>query len=254
MFDIFDENIVELKPGWFIRKPVGFTQLDMARCRFDPISILVGTAATASAPATAGIIGAGGAVTAGGVALAGATTLIAGGTIQQGRLAKAQGSAQNKIAQYNAQQLERQSQARMEAASMEESRVARQARLYQGAQRASIAKSGLSLTEGSPLDLQADTAYQFALDRAFTLRSGLIDSQSLQAQGVIQRVEGKWAKGFGKSSAQNSYMQAAGTILGAAYMAGKGASGAGSAGGSSTSGAWTKNQFGNPWGSQWGLP
>ena len=148
--------------------------------------------------------------------------LMAASQIQQGRLAKAQGSAQNKIAQYNAEQLERQAQARMEAAHLQDDRVARQARLFKGAQRASIGKSGLSLSEGSPLDLQADTAYQFALDRAFTLRSGLLDSKSLKAQGTIQGVEGKWAKSYGAASARNSYMQAAGTILGTAYMAGKG--------------------------------
>jgi hypothetical protein len=182
------------------------------------------------------------------VALVAATAAMAAGQIQQGRLAKAEGSARNKIAQYNAEQLERQAQARMEAASMEESRVARQARLYKGAQRASIAKSGLSLTEGSPLDLQADTAYQFALDRAFTLRSGLVDSQSLQAQATIQRVEGKWAKSYGKAVARNSYMQAAGTILGGAYLAGKGMTpGTGTAnyaGGNTSPGLTTATEYG----------
>lgn len=161
--------------------------------------------------------------------LAGGIGLMAAGQIQQGRLASAEGKAQNKIAEANAALLESQAQSRKEVAAMEEQRVSRQQKLFMGRQKAEIGKSGLTMA-GSNVDVVADTAYQFASDRLLTLRSGLIESEYMMGSADIQRTQGKWAKSFGKASAKNSYMQAGGTILSGAYFASKAASaGAGTA-------------------------
>lgn len=147
------------------------------------------------------------------------------GQIREGQLAAAQSKAQNDIAKYNAQQLEREAKSRMEAAHIEADRVSRQARLFKGAQRAAFGKSGLSLSEGSPLEVQADTAYQFAMDRALTLRAGVVDSTRLKNQAAITRVEGKWAQTYGKQQRTTAYMKAGATILGGGYTSYRAGSG-----------------------------
>jgi len=174
--DIFGEEILVLH---------GFSQIDMWSRRFDPVSMLL---------------------------IAG-TGLITYGQIRSGQLAKAQGEAQNKIAEANARQLELERQSRMQAAHLEEERISRQARLFKGAQRARLAKSGLSITSGSAVEVQADTAYQTALDRLLTLQSGVVDSNRLKNQANIQIAEGKWAKSYGNQTANNAYISAAGTSL-----------------------------------------
>lgn len=140
------------------------------------------------------------------------------GSIQEGRLAKAQGDTANKLAQYNARMLEREGESREEAAKLEEERVARQQHLVIGRQLAQMGKSGIGIT-GSSLDSLADTVYQFALDRALTLRSGIYQSQNLRSQAVIQRSRGKYAKKAGRFQFGQSILSAAGAGVSGGYKA-----------------------------------
>lgn len=140
--------------------------------------------------------------------LVGGALLGAAGTIQEGRLAEARGEAENEIAQFNARQLDRQAKARTKASQIQEERVARQEKAFRGQQRAKFAKSGITISEGTPLDVLADTAFQFHLERNLTLRRGLVESSQLKTQGGLLRTQGKLAKGFGKAVKRLSVLKA----------------------------------------------
>jgi hypothetical protein len=196
--------------------------------RYDPVTIaLVGTAASASAgtAATAGIIGAGGAITAAGVGTAAAVAggaLSAFSTIQQGQAAKAQGKAEEKIAEFNADQQRKEAKSRMQAAELKEERVSRQEKITKAEQRVAFAKSGISINESSSLNVLLDTASQFAQDRALTLREGVVGANALNQQASLTIAGGKLASDIGDSKATASMIKAGGTILTTAVTAQKG--------------------------------
>jgi hypothetical protein len=150
---------------------------------------------------------------------------IAGGTataigqIEQGRAAKAQGKAEEKIAQFNALQKEKEAKSRMEAARLEEEKVSRREKIFKAEQRVRFPKGGVTLA-GSPLDFLAETAGEFATERALTLREGLIQSGQLKSQASILRAGGKLSAQLGKSRQKASFLQAGGTILSTASTVG----------------------------------
>ena len=117
---------------------------------------------------------------------------------------------------------------------LEDSRISRQARMFKGKQTAAFAKSGLLIAGGSSLEILADTAYQFAMDRALNLRSGLLESQYLVGQANIQTAQGKWAERYGREQKRTAYINAAGTILSSGFAASQG-------GGSTAAGAGSPN-------------
>lgn len=141
------------------------------------------------------------------------------GQIEEGRIAKAQGSFEHKLALRNQQALEREAKAEKAASRLEESRVARKQKIVMAAQRAILAKSGVGLA-GATTSVLADTAFQFFLDRNLVLRGGLIRARELIERGRIGVAKGKWAKTLGKEAARLSYIKAAGTILGGASSTG----------------------------------
>ena len=170
--------------------------------RFDPITMGILTAVGGGSAATGAlIVGAG---------------ITAAGQIQQGRVAKAQGKATEKIQRYNAELAEREGKARMEASKLEERRVARQEKMFRGEQRARFAKAGISISEGTPIDVLADTAAQFAIDRNLTLRQGLTGQQQAKGQTAIFSAQGQQAKAIGRANQRLSYFNVAGTTLMAA--------------------------------------
>ena len=134
----------------------------------------------------------------------------AASSIQEGQVANAQGKASNDIAELNASNLERQAAARREAATLEDTRQVRRSEMALGSQ---IARGGASGAV-SDVDVLADTAFQFAMDRNLILRQGLVESQGLLGQAGMMRAQGKFAKKVGKHKRTTSYVKAGGTILG----------------------------------------
>ena len=138
------------------------------------------------------------------------SALAAASTVQQGRLAEARGEAENEIAQFNARQLDRQAKARVKASQIQEERVSREEKAFRGQQRAKFAKSGIAISDGTPLDVLADTAFQFHLERNLTLRQGIVEGSQLRTQAGLSREKGKLAKGFGKAQKRVSIIKAFG--------------------------------------------
>jgi len=154
------------------------------------------------------------------IAMLGGSAMMAGSQIQEGRIASAQGKAEEKIAKFNAVQKEREARSRMEAASIQEERVAKQEKIVKAEQRAAFAKSGITL-EGSPLGLLAETAGEFARERALTLREGMIQSGQLKSEASILRAGGKLSAQLGKAQRTASFIKAGGTMLSAFGTVGK---------------------------------
>ena len=177
-------ELIELKPGWVIRKPIGFTWLDMARYRFDPITILL---------------------------IAGGS-LVAASQVQQGRAARQTGRTQEAIAQRNALLAERQAEAEQQAAVEAAKQQEREGKALKGRQRAAIAKAGV-LSRGTPLSVLVETAENLEADRLTILREGAISAAQRRGQAGIFRAQGAAAKARGKAAGRAANLAAAGTIL-----------------------------------------
>jgi hypothetical protein len=146
--------------------------------------------------------------------------LVAGGAlsgasmIQQGRIQKAQGETQEKIAEYNADQARKQGEARLEASKIEATRVSRKERIVSAMNIARSAKSGISLSESpSTIEAMADVAYQFHLDRNLITQGGMQDFLSAEGQSSLLRAEGAFAKEQGRMAQTASFVGAAGQGL-----------------------------------------
>jgi len=145
--------------------------------------------------------------------------MMAAGAIQEGRIAEAQGRFAERIALRNQQALERQAKAEMEAAGIEEARVAREEKIFKARQRAAIGKTGIGLA-GATLSVLTDTAYQFSMERNLILRRGMVVGRELRERGGIIAAEGKWARTMGRQAKRLSYFRAGGSILGSVGTAG----------------------------------
>ncbi|MHC5062295.1 MAG: hypothetical protein ACYTFK_14660 [Planctomycetota bacterium] len=173
--------------------------------------------------------------------------LAAASTIQQGRIAEAQGEAQDEIKRYQAEQVRRQGEARLSAAKIEATRVSRKERIVSAMNIARSAKSGISLSESpSTIEAMADVAYQFHLDRNLITQGGMQDFLSAEGQSSLLRAEGAFAKEQGKAAKRLSYLTAASQMMMAGGAAGAASTPAPQSTGTPTtfsSGAQTTGQY-----------
>lgn len=142
--------------------------------------------------------------------------LIGGGlqatsAIQEGRIAKAQGSLEKKIALRNQESLERQAKAEEAASRLEEERIAKRQKIFQGRQLARIGKGGAGLVDAT-LSALVDTATQFSIDRNLALRRGVFRAGALRERGEIIAAQGRWAKTLGKQAQRLSFVKAGAAI------------------------------------------
>ncbi len=158
--------------------------------------------------------------------------LAAAGPIQEGRIAKAQGSFAKKIALRNQESLNRQAKAEESAARLQEERVARRQKIFQGRQIARVGKGGTGLA-GATLAALSETAAQFSIERNLALRRGQFRAGALRERGVIIAAQGRWAKTLGTQAQRLSYIKA-GSAAGLSLLASATASGG--AGATSTAG------------------
>jgi hypothetical protein len=157
------------------------------------------------------------------MAIVGGGGMAAYGQIQQGKAAKAEGAAQNKLYQYNARVNEAQAKEAQTKALYEANLHRRQTRSLIGRQRAGMAAAGLSLTSGSPLGLLEETAALSETDAQMILREGMINRTSFESQAWQNRIAGKMAKSRGRNAYRASLWQAGSTALmtaGSAYGVG----------------------------------
>lgn len=138
--------------------------------------------------------------------------------MQQAKMAESQAEAQARINEYNAANKRVESQNILEGAKLEETRVARMARLFRGEWVARQGMSGTEITGGSSMEVLGDIAYQTRMDRDIVLRSGVIGAQQSRAEARGSDFQARWSRLYGKQVA-SSYMM--GGMASAIGMGGK---------------------------------
>ncbi len=152
------------------------------------------------------------------VLLLGAGGLQAASSIQQGRIAKAQGSFEKKVALRNQESLNRQARAEKSASRLEERRIAKKQKIFQARQIARIGKGGAGFGD-STLAALIDTASEFSIERNLALRRGTFRAGALRERGEIIAAQGRWAKTLGKQAQRLSYVKAGASLLSSAALA-----------------------------------
>lgn len=144
--------------------------------------------------------------------------LQAASAIQGGRVARAQGSFEEKLALRNQEALNRQARAEVAASRLKERRIARKQKIFQARQLAVLGKQGSGIADAT-LAALVDTASQFSIERNLALRRGVFRAGALRERGEIIATQGRWAKVLGKQSQRLSYVKAGGSLLAAAGTA-----------------------------------
>jgi len=121
-------------------------------------------------------------------------------------MAKQQAEAQAKINEYNAATKRVEAQNILEGAKLEETRVARMARLFRGEFIAKKGMSGTAITQQSTMEVLGDIAYQTRMDRDITLRSGTMAAGQSRAEARGSDFQARWSRIYGKQRASSFMM------------------------------------------------
>ncbi|MBX3502792.1 MAG: hypothetical protein KF889_25385 [Alphaproteobacteria bacterium] len=153
------------------------------------------------------------------IATIGSAVIGAVGTIMQGQAASQQAAYQAQVARNNQIIAERNAQDAEKRGDIEEDRMRRRAALILGSQRAGLAGQGSVLDEGSPLDIQMDTAGLGEMD-ALTVRSNFQrEAYGHRVQGMNYDAAARLADS--RTSTLGSWLSAGGSILGGAFQGAK---------------------------------
>lgn len=147
------------------------------------------------------------------------TAATVGTTIQAiGTLASA--GAQYQSAQYgkamaeqNAKLAEQQGLASLRQGALEQERIARRARQIQGQQRALYGASGVDISSGSPLEIQASTEYMAAQDKALVRYNAELKKWGFDVEAANYKAQAQQYGNMGKSAIVGGLLGAGSTIL-----------------------------------------
>ena len=182
---LIDSGVVELKPGWYVRPPYPMTEMEMARYRFDPITLLIIAGVAVS---TVGIV-------------------------QQGKAAEAQGKSEADILAFNAAQKEKDAEAEREAARKAGIKFEREGERLLGTQRVQLARGGVLATEGTPALLLEETAQELEEERIEILKGGFARAEFRESEAFGLRFQGASARARGRNLKRGSQYAAGGTLL-----------------------------------------
>lgn len=135
-----------------------------------------------------------------GLVAAGTATQVAGAW-KSGTAAKKAGQAQRRVAEsqaelldYNASVADLQAQDALDRGVLDEGRYRSQIRGLIGTQRADYAAQGVSVAEGSPADVQADTAFLGELDALTVRQNAMREAWGYQVQAYDTRARADIAR------------------------------------------------------------
>lgn len=135
-----------------------------------------------------------------------AATLSAIGTGVSAYSSYQSGKAQQAAANYNAKLAENEALAAEQATRAETQRMRTQAKRTSASQRASYAKSGAVISEGTPLITMAEQAGEMELDILNTQRTGYNSAQASRNQAKLYKYTGKQAASAGTIGAGASLL------------------------------------------------
>ena len=175
-------------------------------------SISAGAAAAATAATTAAS-----SISAGTVLAAVGTAVSAFGSIQQGRAQSANMKYQAQLAEYNAKVAENDATLARQAAEADADTIDRRRRVAIAQNTAQFAAQGITIDEGTTLDVLGNTAAEFELERQNRLHQGELGQRSnlIAAQQQRSNASGLMAQASQARSA--GYTSALGTLAKGAY-------------------------------------
>jgi hypothetical protein len=161
--------------------------------------------------------------------LLGTATKVIGGiksgnaAARAGEAEQAAANAQAGITDFNASVADLQAQDALDRGAQEEARFRQGVKLMMGSQRAGVAASNVDVGFGTPVDVQADTAYRGELD-ALTIRTNAartawgynVEAADLRAGAAIQRKTGVYQAQAGYAQRSAARWSVAGSLIGAA--------------------------------------
>ena len=152
--------------------------------------------------------------------IAGMSAVIgAAGTIASAQASSGQASYQAQVARNNQIIAQRNAADALKRGDVEEDKVRQRAASIMGQQRARLAGQGSVLDDGSPLDIQMDTAGLSELD-ARTVRSNFQrEAYGFEVQAMNHAAQAALYETKVKSGMLDTYLKAGGSILGAAGSA-----------------------------------
>ncbi|MBX3503327.1 MAG: hypothetical protein KF889_28115 [Alphaproteobacteria bacterium] len=153
-------------------------------------------------------------------AMAVATAVIsAAGTIASAQASAAQAGYQAQVARNNQIIAQRNAADALKRGEVEEDKVRQRTASIMGQQRARLAGQGSALDEGSPLDIQMDTAGMGTLD-ALTVRGNFRrEAHAHEVQAMNHAAQAALHDTRARTSMLDTYLRAGGSILGAAGSA-----------------------------------
>ena len=149
------------------------------------------------------------------------------------------GVQQEKMAKYNAAVMMQRAKATRQAMESETRLMAEGARRTTASQTAAYAKSGASISGGTPLLVLAEQAGKMQLDILEQRRNRMIEEQQYKSQAAMLRYQGKQEKMAG-------IIGAGSTILGGVAQAGMSLMGGMSSGSPSGAGSYSNTMAGMP--------
>ena len=137
----------------------------------------------------------------------------AASTIQQGRIADAEGRAEAKLQERNAQVDERNAVARELKARFDQLRQVVSGVKVLGRLRARLGASGARLDVGAPIRALRDQAEELELDNLLIGFEGAVEAGRFRERAVISRFKGSLAKTRGKAARRASFVKAGTSLL-----------------------------------------
>jgi hypothetical protein len=153
---------------------------------------------------------------------------------EEAQMQKAAGEANAQIAENNARLAEAAAQDAANQGARESQHAAWRTRALIGAQRASIAASGLDSELGTPFDLQGEAALFGGADKSAIAMNAARKAWGFGAEALNYRNQGAQAKWFGKTQSRITMLSTLGQTM--TMAGGMGGGGASSGTGSSTAG------------------
>jgi hypothetical protein len=124
------------------------------------------------------------------------------------------GKAQSNALKYNADLARREADAKERATREASRRKQKQLRSLEGTQRTLFAKAGVSLTEGTPLEIMAHSAQQASLDRSTEYQEGFAQASQSRAESILLRSQAKSVRRTANLDAASTLLNTAAKVMG----------------------------------------
>lgn len=143
------------------------------------------------------------------------------GTVASAQASSSQAAYQAQVARNNQIIAQRNAADALKRGVIEEDKVRQRTSSIMGQQRALLAGQGSALDEGSPLDIQMDTAGMGELD-ALTVRSNFQrEAYAHEVQGMNHAAQAALHEGKARTSMLSTWLSAGGSLLGGLSGVGK---------------------------------